>query len=84
MGSSYDFSLSQMTQKITLNIINDENVGILSHEQIAKVQEIFTALVTSGGLTGVKSGRTIVHFDAEGTFQGVELDYWPWKRRKNS
>ena len=68
--------------KLELTILNRENVGILSEENKEKIQEIFTALVTSGGLTGVRGGKTIIHFDAEGVFQGVELDYWPWRRRK--
>ena len=53
-------------------------------EEIVRYQEIFGALIRSGGLTGVKGGKTIIHFDAEGTFQGIELDYWPWRRRKPS
>ena len=52
-------------------------------EEIDKYLEIFRALLQSGGLSGVKGGKTIIHFDAEGTFQGIELDYWPWRRRKH-
>jgi hypothetical protein len=70
-----------MTQTIELEIKNSENVGKLSTADIEKVRTIFTALVTSGGLTGVKGGKTILHFDATGTFMGIELDYWPWRRR---
>jgi len=51
-------------------------------EEIDKYLEIFRALLQSGGLSGVKGGKTIIHFDAEGTFQGIELDYWPFRRRK--
>jgi hypothetical protein len=51
-------------------------------DQIKKIHEIFLALIKSGGLTGVKGGKTILHFNAEGGFQGVELDYWPWRKRK--
>lgn len=51
-------------------------------EEIVRIKEIFTALIACGGLTGVKGGKTILHFDASGVFQGVELDYWPWRRRK--
>jgi hypothetical protein len=50
-------------------------------EQADKASEIFQALIKSGGLWGVKGGKTILHFDAQGIFQGVELDYWPWRRR---
>ena len=53
-------------------------------EQIDKATEIFTALIKSGGLWGVKGGKTIIHFDALGVFQGIELDYWPWRRRKEA
>ena len=53
-----------------------------SPEDLQKYLEIFHALLSSGGLSGVRGGKTIIHFDAEGVFQGVELDYWPWRRRK--
>lgn len=43
--------------------------------------EIFQALIRSGGLTGVKSGQTILHFGPTGEFMGVQLSYWPWKKR---
>lgn len=49
---------------------------------VERFTEIFNALIRSGGLSGVKNGRTILHFDYEGTFQGVELNYWPWRKRK--
>lgn len=52
-------------------------------DEIQRYKEIFTALISCGGLTGVRGGKTIIHFDAEGVFQGVELDYWPWRRRKS-
>ncbi len=48
----------------------------------AHIQEILSALLKSGGLLGVKGGKTILHFDAQGTFMGIELDYWPWRKRK--
>ena len=50
-------------------------------EQLEKAREIFEALIKSGGLWGVRGGKTIIHFDAQGVFQGIELDYWPWRRR---
>lgn len=52
-------------------------------EQVQKYREIFEALIASGGLSGVKGGQTIIHFDAEGQFMGVQLSYWPWRRRKS-
>ena len=59
-------------------VINQE----LSKEDIVKFQEILVAVISCGGLSGVKGGKTILHFDGDGIFQGVELDYWPWRRRK--
>lgn len=53
-----------------------------SQQQIIKYTEILTVLIEKGGLDGVKGGKTIIHFDAEGTFMGIELDYWPFRRRK--
>lgn len=47
-----------------------------------KVREIFDALVRCGGLTGVKAGKTIIHFDHEGNFTRIQLDYIPWVKRK--
>ena len=62
--------------------VRTENTGVITQEMKNKYQEIFSALVSSGGLSGVRGGKTIIHFDADGTFQGVQLDYWPWRRRK--
>lgn len=68
--------------KLTLEVKNLENFGEVTQEKLDRVTEIFQALIVSGGLTGVKAGRTILHFDSEGVFQGVELSYFPWKRRR--
>ena len=54
----------------------------MTEEEVRKAQEILVALVSCGGLFGVRGGKTIIHFDAQGIFQGIELDYWPWRRRK--
>lgn len=54
-----------------------------TQERIDKYIEIFTILIEKGALDGIRGGSAIIHFDSEGTFQGVELDYWPWRRRKN-
>ena len=67
--------------KIELEIRNIENLGEFTKEKKEKIEEIFTALVSSGGLTGVKGGQTIIHFDANGIFQKVELKYFPWVRK---
>ena len=53
-----------------------------TEEDINRYREILEALIKSGGLTGVKGGQTIIHFDAIGNFMGVQLSYWPWRRRK--
>lgn len=71
-----------MIQKIELTIANNENIGQLSPKDILNIQEIIIALISSGGLTGVRGGKTIIHFDGDGMFQGVQLDYFPWRRRK--
>ena len=68
--------------KIELEILNTENVGDFTNEKQKRIEEIFTALIISGGLTGVRGGQTIIHFDADGRFQGVQLSYWPWRRKK--
>ena len=52
-----------------------------SLKEISDIEEIFLTLIKTGGLTGVKNGSTIIHFDHEGMFQGVQFDYWPWRRR---
>ena len=67
--------------KITLDIKNMENIHF-TPERKQVYEEVIEALVSSGGLDGVKGGQTIIHFDATGVFMGVQLSYWPWKRRK--
>lgn len=69
-----------MTFEITIK--NTENIQNITPQQKERIQEIMTALIQSGGLTGVRGGKTIIHFDADANFQGIELDYWPWRRRK--
>ncbi len=51
-------------------------------EQMQKYTEILSVLISKGCLDGVRGGSSIIHFDANGIFQGVQLDYWPWRRRK--
>lgn len=51
-------------------------------QEINRYYEVIQALIVSGGLTGVKGGQTIIHFDQEGDFMGVQLSYWPWRKRK--
>lgn len=54
----------------------------VSEEDTVKIQEILVALIACGGLTGMRNGKTIINFDGDGTFMGIQFDYWPWKRRK--
>ena len=63
---------------IELNIKNLENIPTLDK---TKVVEIVEALIVSGGLTGVKGGQTIIHFDHQGAFKSVQLSYYPWVKR---
>ena len=67
--------------ELKLNIKNTENIDNLSQSDIIKIQTIIEALVTSGGLTGVKGGQTIIHFDHEGKFKSVQLSYYPFVNR---
>ena len=68
---------------MNIEIKNTENIGEWTQEKQQKIEEIIKALISSGGLTGVKGGKTIIHFDGDGIFQGIELAYWPWRKRKN-
>jgi hypothetical protein len=52
----------------------------ISREDTLKYQEILHALVISGGLN-VRAGSTTIHFDNQGIFQGIQVNYWPFKRR---
>ena len=54
----------------------------LTLEEIRAIQEVVMALIQTGGLLGVKGGSTNIHFDGDGVFQGIQFDYWPWRRRK--
>ena len=53
----------------------------MTTQETARVHVILEALIQSGGLFGVKSGQTIIHFDKYGDFMGIELNYWPWRNR---
>lgn len=61
--------------KIQLEIEN------ISKEETLRYQEILGALISSGAL-GLKNGKATLHFDQDGTFQGVQLDYWAFKRKR--
>ena len=59
----------------------DLQIEGLNEQEHARVEEILRGLIESGGLLGVKSGQTIIHFDKYGNFMGIELSYWPWRNR---
>ncbi len=54
-----------------------------TEQQMINYQRILYALLKVGGLDGVKRGRTVIHFNAEGKFSGIQLDYMPWTEREN-
>ncbi len=68
--------------KLELTIKNTENVGMMSDHDVAQIDEVMNALIATGGLTGVKNGQTVIHFDHQGVFQRIELRYFPWQRRR--
>lgn len=70
-------------QKIEIVIKNNDNIGILDAIDLMRIQEVFEALIQTGGLTGVRGGQTIIHWDGDGNFMGINLNYWPWRRKKN-
>jgi hypothetical protein len=70
-----------MKFKLELNI---ENTGLIDEAMRNSIEEIINALITSGGLTGVKGGRTIIHFDLGGHFQRIELNYCPYIKRNKA
>ena len=67
--------------RIELNIKNTENIEGLTDQQVTHIEEVMNALISSGGLTGVRGGQTIIHFDRKGEFQKIEFRYFPWVRR---
>ena len=73
-----------MSQEIKFQLTPSENTPPLTVENLAKFAVIFNALITSGGLSGIRGGKTIIHFDGYGEFVGVQLDYWPWRKRQST
>lgn len=55
----------------------------ISREETLKYQEILAVLISSGALS-LKRGKAILHFSDDGIFQGVELDFWSFKRKENN
>ena len=68
--------------KLEFFISNTENITPLSDKDIQQMQEIITALISTGGMTRVKGGQTAIHFDNNGVFQRIELKYYPYIKRK--
>lgn len=56
----------------------------INQEDTLRIKYILHALVSSGGLLRMRGGKTTIHFDASGEFQGIQLDYRPWWRRKEN
>ncbi len=67
---------------LNLNIRNTENIGEITPQMQARYEEIVEVLITTGSLDGIRNGQTIIHFDAEATFMGVNVNYFPWRRKK--
>lgn len=65
-----------MKGEITLQL-NDT-----SPYELEKFEEIFRILIEKGALSGVKGGKTIIHFDGNGEFMGISFEYWPYRKRK--
>ncbi len=65
------------------NMKIDLQVPGATQEQIVKYTEIFKLLIEKGALDGVRAGSTIIHFDSNCVFQGIEFSYFPWRRQKN-
>ncbi len=62
--------------KITINVEG------ATEEQLRLYTEIITVLISKGALDGVRGGQAIIHFGSEGEFMGVQLSYWPWRKRR--
>lgn len=67
--------------KIEFEINNFENTGDITPEKLQRFAEIFKVLVEKGALTGIKGGSANIHFDRFGDFVGLEMVYWPWRKR---
>ena len=70
--------------QITLNVPDTEATRSITNDDRVKIQEIVSALIRTGSLIGVRSGFTGIHFDHEGNFTRIQLDYQPFVKRKNS
>lgn len=60
----------------------DLQVEGATEEQIQKYKEIFSILLRKGALDGIQAGSVNIHFDQNYVFQGIEFQYFPWKRKR--
>lgn len=67
---------------LRIKLKDTEPVMYMTEQDKEKITEILQALIECGGATGVKGGQAILHFDGQGEFMGVNLNYWPWRKRK--
>lgn len=58
------------------------NVEGATPEQLKKYTEILTVLIAKGALEGIRGGCVKIHFDANAEFQGIQFDYWPYRKRR--
>lgn len=65
-------------------IFEVETNEIYSQDDVDKINQIFNALISTGGLLGMKNGSTSIHFDKNGDFQAIRLDYTPWRKFTNN
>jgi len=68
-----------MKNKIIFELETEETY---TPKEVASINQIFTALIATGGLSGMKNGSTSIHFDKDGQFQSIRFDYMPWRRMK--
>ena len=62
--------------KLIIEIETEEN---FTPTEVEKINNIFHALIRTGGLLGMKNGNTGIHFDKNGEFQAVSLNYTAWR-----
>jgi hypothetical protein len=54
-------------------------VDVDSVYQADEIAKIFKLLVEKGALQGVRGGSTGIHFDGDGKFRTISLNYVVWK-----
>ena len=68
-------TLNKMRIQVDIPDVNDD-------DKIKKYQEIIVSLIGSGAFD-LKNGKAIIHFDWNSIYQGVQLEYWAYKRKSN-